>query len=110
MKLLFDQNLSFKLCGQLSDIFPDSSQVQRLGLARAADQTIWDCAKSGGYVLVSHDADFAEIAVLLGPPPKLIWMRTGNQPTSVIADLLRARIVTIQAFDSDPTASCLEIY
>ena len=27
MKLLFDQNLSFKLCRLLADIFPSSSQV-----------------------------------------------------------------------------------
>lgn len=25
MKLLFDQNLSFKLCTRLADVFPDSS-------------------------------------------------------------------------------------
>jgi hypothetical protein len=24
MKLLFDQNLSFKLCSRLADVFPDS--------------------------------------------------------------------------------------
>lgn len=28
MKLLFDQNLSFKLCRHLADLFPDSSQVR----------------------------------------------------------------------------------
>lgn len=31
MKLLFDQNLSFKLCQRLADLFPDSDQVRRLG-------------------------------------------------------------------------------
>jgi predicted nuclease of predicted toxin-antitoxin system len=34
MKLLFDQNLSYKLCGRLADLFPDSQQVRRLGLAK----------------------------------------------------------------------------
>ena len=28
MKLLFDQNLSFKLCTLLSDLFPDSKPVR----------------------------------------------------------------------------------
>jgi hypothetical protein len=32
MKLLFDQNLSFKLCGLLSDLFPDSKQVRIAGI------------------------------------------------------------------------------
>ena len=35
MKLLFDQNLSFKLCSQLADLFPGSSQVQLLNLSQA---------------------------------------------------------------------------
>jgi hypothetical protein len=37
MKLLFDQNLSFKLCQRLADLFPDSDQVRRLGLDQADD-------------------------------------------------------------------------
>lgn len=41
MKLLFDQNLSFKLCQRLTDLFPGSSQVRLLGLAEADDQAVW---------------------------------------------------------------------
>jgi Domain of unknown function (DUF5615) len=42
MKLLFDfdQNLSFKLCRQLIDVFPDSNQVRLVGLEGADDGTI----------------------------------------------------------------------
>jgi uncharacterized protein (DUF433 family) len=42
MKLLFDQNLSFKLCRQLADIFPDSNQIRLLGMAEAEDQAVWE--------------------------------------------------------------------
>jgi predicted nuclease of predicted toxin-antitoxin system len=35
MKLLFDQNLSFKLCARLTDLFPGSNQVRLLGLDQA---------------------------------------------------------------------------
>ena len=38
MKLLFDQNLSFKLCTLLSDLFPDSKPVRELGLDRSDDR------------------------------------------------------------------------
>ena len=44
MKLLFDQNLSFKLCTQLADVFPDSSQTRLLGLDQADDRTLWQHA------------------------------------------------------------------
>src|SRR5437870_12595024 len=109
MKLLFDQNLSFKLCQQLADLFPGSSQTRLLGLAEADDRTIWQYAGSNGFVLVSLDADFAEMASLLGPPPKVIWLRSGNQPTLEVEVLLRNCAELIAAFERDGTA-CLEIY
>lgn len=85
MKLLFDENLSAKLCRDLADIFPGSSHVRAVGLERADDRTVWEYAGSNGFVLVSLDADFAELASLLGPTPKVIWLRCGNQPSWAIA-------------------------
>ena len=70
MRLLFDQNLSSKLCARLSDIFPGSTQARLVGLDRADDRALWDHAASEGLVLVSQDADFAEMAALHGPPPR----------------------------------------
>jgi predicted nuclease of predicted toxin-antitoxin system len=110
MKLLFDQNLSFKLSEGLADIFPGSSQVRLLGLAEADDRTIWEYAKTNEFALVSQDADFAEMAALLGPPPKVIWLRAGNQPTVAIATMLRVHSTLISAFDQDETTVCIEIY
>jgi predicted nuclease of predicted toxin-antitoxin system len=110
MKLLLDQNLSFKLCLQLVDLFPGSTHVRILGLAEASDQVIWSYAKSGGFALVSHDSDFAEMAALLGPPPKVIWLRTGNVPTFVVEQTLRREADAIAAFEDDRAAACLEIY
>ncbi len=78
MKLLFDQNLSFKLCQRLVDLFPGSSQVRFLGLAEADDHAVWKHAMDGGFTLVSQDSDFAEMAAVLGPPPKVIWLRRAN--------------------------------
>lgn len=109
MKLLFDQNLSFKLCERLADLFPGSEQVRRLGLAEAGDRALWQYAGAHGFVLVSLDSDFAEFAALKGPPPKVIWLRRGNQPTEAIEALLRERATDIAAFENDD-AACLEIY
>jgi predicted nuclease of predicted toxin-antitoxin system len=109
MKLLFDENLSFRLCGQLLDLFPNSSQVRLLGLERADDRALWDYAKANGYVLVSLDTDFAEMAALLGSPPKVILLRCGNQPTRVIEALFRDHAETILDFGQGDLA-CLEIY
>ncbi len=110
MKLLFDQNLSFKLCRQLDDLFPGSSQVRLVGMAQADDRGVWDYAKAKGFTLVSQDSDFAEMAALLGPPPKVIWLRGGNRLTAAVARMLRRQAAAIAAFEEDGGAACLEIY
>ena len=89
MKLLLDQNLSFKLCQALADVFPGSSQVQSVGLAEADDRAVWQHAKMNSFVLVTQDSDFADMAALYGHPPKVIWLRCGNQSTQTIEKLLR---------------------
>jgi predicted nuclease of predicted toxin-antitoxin system len=110
VKLLFDQNLSFKLCRELSDIFPASAQVRLVNLDRSADRDIWDYAGVHGFTIVSLDSDFAELAALRGAPPKVIWMRIGNQPTSRIAAALRKHAETITLFLQQEAGACLELY
>lgn len=110
MKLLFDQNLSFKLGAQLADEYPDSDQVRRLALDAADDRAIWEYAKANGFTLVTQDSDFADMAALFGPPPKVIWLRCGNQPTSVVAHLLRSQADALRKFEQDKASACWEIY
>jgi predicted nuclease of predicted toxin-antitoxin system len=110
MKLLFDQNLSFKLCERLADLFPGSEQVRRAGLDTADDRAIWEFAKAGGFVIVSLDADFADRAALHGPPPKVIWLRCGNRPTDFIEQLFRAHAEAVAAFEQDAAPACWELY
>ncbi len=110
MRLLFDQNLSFKLCSRLADLFPDSSQVRLLGLSEDDDRITWQHAKTNGFTLVSQDSDFADLAALVGPPPKVIWLRFGNRPTNAVERALRDHADAIMAFEQDTSARCLEIY
>jgi predicted nuclease of predicted toxin-antitoxin system len=49
------------------------------------------------------------MAGLLGPPPKIIRLRCGNQPTAVIENLLREHAELIGEYERDRSA-CLEIY
>ena len=109
MKLLFDQNLSHKLCARISDLFPESDQVQHMGLSQADDGTIWRHAQTNGLTIVTLDSDFADMAALLGAPPKVIWLRCGNQPTALVEKLLRDHAEAILAFERDHSAACLEI-
>lgn len=110
MKLLFDQNLSYRLCLLLADVFPGAEQVTRAALGRAADDEIWSFARREGFTIVTLDADFADMAALRGPPPKVVWLRCGNRPTAFVEHLLRGRAVLIVDFVEHGSAACLELY
>src|ERR1700722_10188335 len=99
MKLLFDQNLSHKLVGQLSTQFPGSAHVRDVGLAKAPDPAVWVYAKSNDFLIVSKDTDFQQRALLFGHPPKVIWVRLGNCSTSSVLTLLRLRVADVAAFE-----------
>lgn len=109
MRLLFDQNLSFKLPARVADLFLSSAQVRSVGLDEAEDGEIWDYARAHDYVLVTQDGDFSNLSTLRGYPPKVVWLRCGNQPTSVIEALLRQHGARIQQFLGDPAVGVLEI-
>jgi len=110
MKLLFDHNLSHTLVRRLADIFPDSTQTRLLNFSTASDSTIWQHAKENGFVVVTLDKDFSELALQRGTPPKIIWLRCGNSTVAEVERLLRANLAGIQKFESHPDAEVLEIW
>jgi predicted nuclease of predicted toxin-antitoxin system len=107
VKLLFDENLSHHLVARLATLFPGSAHVRDVGLERADDQAIWAHARANGRAIVSKDEDFAERALLEGPPPKVIWIRLGNCTTTAVDALLRTYSDELLAFAADPEAALL---
>ncbi len=108
-KLLFDQNLSYRIIKQLDHLFPNSSHVKLLNLDQADDVTIWQYAKDNNYHIVSKDTDFNNINTLYGYPPKIIWIHTGNKTTTTIIELLQKRQETIHAFLDNEHTGLLEL-
>lgn len=109
MKLLFDENLAARLAPEVADLFPGSAHVSALGLGGASDRTIWARAGAEEFVLVTKDEDFHRLSVLLGPPPKVIWIRLGNCATRDVARLLRFRTDEVRAFAEQSEAAFLEL-
>lgn len=107
MKLIFDQNLSSGLVRKLADLFPDSTHVKTLGLTQSDDGVIWTFARENQFVIVSKDSDFQQRSLVLGAPPKVVWLRVGNCPTAQIERLLRERSDELHTFDADPEQSLL---
>jgi len=110
VKLLFDHNLSHKLVPRLADIYPGSTQTRLLGFTRAADPEIWFHARTHDFMITSKDEDFAELAVLRGAPPKVIWLRLGNCSTAAVERVLRSNFAVIGDFAIDPERVVLELF
>jgi predicted nuclease of predicted toxin-antitoxin system len=84
--------------------------VKQVGLDQADDGAIWTFAAREGFAIVTLDADFADIATLRGAPPKVVWLRCGNQPTRMVAQLIRDHAASINGFLGSDDAACLELY
>ena len=67
-KLLIDENLSPRLVGLLSEVFPGSTHVRDVGLKGRSDDQIWIYAASHGYTILTKDDDFRSMSLLRGPP------------------------------------------
>ena len=110
MKLLFDENLSPRLVERLADLYPDCVHVREVELQRAPDEAVWSYARENAFAIVTKDADFGEMSVLLDSPPKVIWIRRGNCSTSEIETILRGRYESVVAFHNDPKESVLALF
>jgi len=109
MKLLFDQNLSFKLCGQLTDLFPNSGHARPLGLAEADDLVLWQFAGANGLHACDTRCRCCRARGIAWSAAEGDLATCGNQATATVARLLREHGETIAAFERDP-AACLEIH
>lgn len=112
MKLLFDQNISYRVTKGIKHIFPFVKQVKELGLENLTDRRLWDFAQREGYAIVTFDSDFYDLNLVLGSPPKIIWLRIGNTSTEDIIKIFHDNFELIKAFLENPDYSetgCLEI-
>ena len=55
MRLLLDQNISFRVSKIISERYPLVKQVRELGLENSTDFEIWEYAKSNDYTIVEQN-------------------------------------------------------
>ena len=109
VRLLFDQNLSYRLVAALGDLFPDSVHARDIGLASADDDAVWRHAREAGMTIVTKDGDFHQMSFVHGPPPKIVWLRVGNCTTDEAEALIRLNARSISSFVEDAEESLLVI-
>jgi predicted nuclease of predicted toxin-antitoxin system len=70
----------------------DATAIRDLGLRDAKDSVIFEAARKANAVLLSKDADFLEMVLRNGPPPKLMLLNCGNVSNLAMQLLLEARL------------------
>ena len=102
MKLLFDENLSYRLVEAVRDLFPGSVHISRVGLTRGtSDLQIWDYAKRNGFAVITADTDFVTLANNFGHPPKVILLENCDYPAGEASRLIRANSTQLSEFEAD---------
>jgi predicted nuclease of predicted toxin-antitoxin system len=107
VKLLLDENLSRRLVRRIEDLFPGTRHVASEGLLQAPDSEVWNYARVNGFAIVSADADFYELAISLGFPPKVIWLKGCDYPAATAEALIRNESIRITEFEKDPEKAVL---
>jgi predicted nuclease of predicted toxin-antitoxin system len=109
MKLLFDQNISHRLIFLIQDILPEAKQVRQINLENSSDKQIWEYAKEHDFTIVTFDGDFYDFSLVWGHPPKIVWIRSYNQTTKIVDEILRKHFNTLLDFQDDKELACLEL-
>jgi predicted nuclease of predicted toxin-antitoxin system len=110
MKILLDANISWKLASILTPIFGECSHVDLIDLpAPADDKSVWDYALTNGYTIITKDNDFLDLLELKGFPPKVVLLKTGNNNSRALSDLLQKSKSKIEELESS-NCGLLEIY
>ncbi|MFZ1694989.1 MAG: DUF5615 family PIN-like protein [Flavobacteriales bacterium] len=97
MKLLLDENISYRLVRVLKDAYPGTQHVTDI-VGLKGDAAIWNYAGANGYVLVTFDSDFVQLATLRGAPPKVLLLTLHNPRHAAIAALLVMKRLQIERF------------
>jgi predicted nuclease of predicted toxin-antitoxin system len=111
MKVLLDANLSWRIRENLKIWFKDCIHVDNCALnVPSSDLEIWNYAKENQRTSFTNDLDFINLVNLHGFLPKCVILRTGNQLTLFLTNLIIARVNDIMDFYLSEKEGILEIY
>lgn len=111
MRILIDQNISFRLIPKINHLFSEVEHVRSLGLTDAADITIFRQARLLNYDgILTLDEDFENIIIENSPPPKILWLRVRNCSTNHLAEIIVNKTEVIHGFLKEENVDYLEIF
>jgi predicted nuclease of predicted toxin-antitoxin system len=73
-----------RLARRLADLGHEATHVADIGLAGAADSTIWNVAVERAAILLTKDQDFAVARAASAGGPAIVWIRLGNTSNELL--------------------------
>lgn len=112
MNLIFDQNISLRICKKVQSHFLGCLHVSDCELSNTDDSKIWEFAKRNDFAIVTYDSDFYDMSIVNNEHIKIILLRKSNLRTDALAQLLVKHKELIKSFfdgKEDQAISCLEL-
>jgi predicted nuclease of predicted toxin-antitoxin system len=111
MKILVDQNISFRILPLLTNELPSFEHIKFNHLENSNDYDIFMYARQHHFdAIVTLDEDFNSLQLLHGIPPKIIWLRGNNVKTKHLSEVINQNVQCILSFLEDEDTDCLEIW
>ena len=98
MRFLVDNSLSPRMALALNQAGHDALHVRERGMAKAADETIFELAARERRIILAQDTDFGTIlAMREASSPSVVLFRCEIKSTEAILRLLTANLPAVQA-------------
>jgi predicted nuclease of predicted toxin-antitoxin system len=83
MRFLLDAQIA--LCRYITDRFAvDVNHISEFGLVLGSDLEIFRYARECQATVITKDRDFLELSRRHGPPPQVVWIRSGNTSNAML--------------------------
>ncbi|WP_426490833.1 DUF5615 family PIN-like protein [Hymenobacter sp. 102] len=105
MRLLLDENISWRVAAYLRPHFAEVLHVRDVDLDNSPDTSIWRYAQQHGFHILTKDEDFIRLLFAHGFPPKIVVVTNAQLPAKMLADFMLARLPQLQEFLGDSTAA-----
>ena len=103
MRLLLDENISWRLAAYLRPHCAAVLHVRGIQLDNSPDTSIWHHAKQHGYDVITKDEDFLRLVLAEGFPPRVVAVQNAQVPVAKLAQFLLARLPQIGSFLGEQT-------
>jgi len=110
MKLLLNENISWRPIKPLSQVFDEVKHVNQISTNRLTDDEISQYAKNYGYTIVTFDTDFLNISIIRNHPPKVLLLRFGNLQIDLFINKITSKSELIHILEKSADNGILEIY